>query len=170
MPRSGKINKRTITPDPIYNSRLVGKLINKVLLSGKKDLARRIVYGMVEIIRSKTDQDPIILIENAIRNVAPRMEVRSRRIGGASYQVPSEVRGNRKEALAIRWLIDAARARSAREYVKADADAKHRFPIFCHKLASEIMDASQNQGAAIKKRDDAHRMAEANKAFAHFRW
>ncbi|MBI4039398.1 30S ribosomal protein S7 [Candidatus Daviesbacteria bacterium] len=170
MPRSGKINKRTIAQDPIYNSRLVSRLINKVMVSGKKDLARRIVYGMVEIIRSKTDQDPIALIENAIRNVSPRMEVRSRRIGGASYQVPTEVRGNRKEALAIRWLIDAARARPAKDYVKEAKDIKQKFPIFCHKLASEIMDAWQNQGAAIKKRDDAHRMAEANKAFAHFRW
>lgn len=157
--RSGKIEKRILAPDPIYSSRLVTRFINKVMRDGKKTVAQRHVYSALGQIKEALRQDPISIFEKAIQNVSPRMEVRPRRVGGASYQVPVEVRGDRKEALAIRWVIDAAKHRSNKQY--------HTFD---KKLAQELMDASQGTGLAIKKRDDVQRIAQSNRAFAHFRW
>lgn len=156
--RGGKAPKRKLIADPVYNSRLVTRLINKVMFDGKKTIAQGIVYKALEAIE-KGGKNPVSIFDSAIANISPKMEVRPRRVGGASYQVPTEVRGDRREALAIRWLIAAARSRSNKEYHS-----------FAEKLAAEILDASANQGAAIKKREDTMRMAEANKAFAHFRW
>lgn len=156
--RSGRVTKRKILPDPIYNSKLVTRLVNKLMIDGKKTIAQRQVYGALSQIE-KQNKNPLTILEQAVVNVSPKMEVRPRRVGGASYQVPTEVRGDRKEALAIRWLIAAAKLRSNREY-----------HTFSEKLAAELLDASQSQGAAIKKREDVQRMAEANRAFAHFRW
>ncbi|HSX58393.1 MAG TPA: 30S ribosomal protein S7 [Candidatus Saccharimonadales bacterium] len=158
MPRSGKVQKRKIEGDPVYGSRLISRFTNRLMDSGKKSVAQRVMNGSFEVIKEKK-QDPLETFENAIRNVAPKMEVRSRRVGGANYQVPVEVRGDRKEALAIRWIITAASSRPSSEY-----------KTMANKLAAEFMDAAAGTGAAIKKRDDTHRMAEANKAFAHFRW
>lgn len=158
MPRGGKLAKRKVEVDPVYGSRLISRFTNRLMYDGKKSVAQRVVYSALEIIKSK-NQEPLEVFENALKNVAPKMEVRSRRIGGANYQVPNEVRGDRKEALAIRWIITAANSRPSTEYKSMGA-----------KLAAEFMDAANNTGAAIKKRDDTHRMAEANKAFAHFRW
>ncbi len=151
--------KRDLTPDPIYNSRLVTRFINRVMKDGKKTVAQRLVYKALEEIEKQTGKNPVSTFEAALTNVSPRMEVRPRRVGGASYQVPVEVRGDRREALAIRWIITAATNRSNKE-----------FKTFNQKLAAELLDASNNQGGAIKKRDDILRMAEANRAFAHFRW
>lgn len=159
MPRTGRIRKRLLNPDSVYNNRLVTRLINRVMSDGKKSIAEKQVYRSLELIKEKTGQDPIKFLEQAINNVAPKMEVRPRRVGGASYQVPVEVKGDRKFSLAIRWVINAARKRSNREH-----------KTFAEKLAAEMIDISQNQGEAIKKRDTAQRMADANKAFAHFRW
>jgi small subunit ribosomal protein S7 len=157
MARGGSyIRKRELPADPIYGSRLVSRFVNRVMKDGKKSVAQRVVYGAFSEIKDKAKREPLEVFETALRNVSPRMEVRPRRVGGASYQVPMEVRGDRKEALAIRWILTAADNRPGR--------------TFAEKLSSEIMDASQNQGGAIKRRDDTHRMAEANKAFAHFRW
>lgn len=156
--RAGRAIKRKIDPDPIYNSRLVSKIINKVMRDGKKTTAQGVVYKALEEIE-KSGKNPSSILDLAINNIAPRMEVKPRRVGGASYQVPTEVRGDRKEALAIRWLINAARARSNGQY-----------HTFGEKLAAEILDASNGIGAAMKKKEDVFRMAEANKAFAHFRW
>ena len=156
--RAGRVIKRKIDPDPIYNSRLVTKIVNKVMRDGKKTTAQGVVYKALEQIE-KSGKNPSSLLDLAINNIAPRMEVRPRRVGGASYQVPTEVRGDRKEALAIRWLINAARARHSGQY-----------HTFGEKLAAEILDASNGIGSAIKKKEDTMRMAEANKAFAHFRW
>lgn len=156
--RGGKVVKRILDADPIYNSRLVTRFINKIMYDGKKTVAQRLVYQAFDVIE-KTGKNPLTIFELALTTVAPKMEVRPRRVGGASYQVPTEVRGDRREALAIRWIINAARARSNREY--------HSFG---QKLAAELMDASQGQGAAVKKKEDTLRMAEANRAFAHFRW
>lgn len=156
--RGGRAPKRTLNPDPIYNSRLVTRFINKVMVDGKKTVAQSLVYKAFDLIE-KSGKNPTQVFESALANVSPRMEVKPRRVGGASYQVPTEVRGDRREALAIRWIITAARARSNRE-----------FHTFAGKLAAEFMAASDNQGGAIKKREDTLRMAEANKAFAHFRW
>lgn len=156
--RAGKVQKRLLNPDPIYNSRLITRFINKVMWDGKKTIAQSLVYKALEQIE-KMGKSPLATFETALQNVAPKMEVRARRVGGASYQVPTEVRGDRKEALAIRWIIDAARSRSNKEYRS-----------FANKLAAELMDASENKGVAIKKKEDVMRMAEANKAFAHFRW
>lgn len=158
MPRSGKVAKRKVEADPIYGSRLVSRFTNRLMQDGKKSVALGVIYKSLNLIKEKK-HEPIETFENALKNVAPKMEVRPRRVGGASYQVPMEVRGDRKEALAIRWIITAAKARPSTEY-KTMAD----------KLAAEFMDAANNTGAAIKKRDDTHRMAEANKAFSHFRW
>lgn len=158
MSRGRAITKKVLDPDPIYNSRLVTRFINRVMKGGKKTIARKIVYNSLEKIALK-GKDPLSVFETAIKNVSPRMEVRPRRVGGASYQVPMEVRGDRREALAIRWLILAAKNLSNREY-------KTMFD----KLAAELLDAANNTGAAIKKKEDTHRMAEANKAFSHFRW
>ena len=156
--RHAKVKKREIRPDPIFQNKLVAKLINKIMQSGKKTVAEHEVYQAFELIKKK-NEEPLSVYEKALQNVAPRMEVRPRRVGGASYQVPQEVRSERRITLSLRWLIDAAKKRSSKEY--------HGFS---EKLAAEILDASQNTGEAIKKRDIMHRMAEANKAFAHFRW
>jgi small subunit ribosomal protein S7 len=156
MARGKYIKKRELAPDPIYGSRLVTRFTNRIMSDGRKTVAQRIVYGALEKIKADAQKDPLETFETAVKNVSPRMEVRPRRVGGASYQVPVEVRGDRKEALAIRWILLSARNRPAHTMIE--------------KLAGELLDASQNQGAAIKKRDDTHRMAEANKAFAHFRW
>ncbi len=156
--RSRKAIKRILSPDPIYNSRLVTRFVNRMMYDGKKELAQRLLYKALEQIE-KSGKSPLSTFELALSNVAPKMEVRARRVGGASYQVPVEVRGDRREALAIRWVIMAARSRSNKEYKSFNA-----------KLAAEIMDAANNQGVAIKKKEDVLRMAEANKAFSHFRF
>ncbi|MBI4039734.1 30S ribosomal protein S7 [Candidatus Daviesbacteria bacterium] len=158
MPRAGKVVKRKVQPDPIYGSRLLSKLVNKIMIDGKKSVAQSLVYGAMSEIE-KSGKNPVTVLETAIANISPKMEVRPRRVGGASYQVPVEVRGDRREALAIRWLVEAARARSNRE-----------FHTFSQKLAAELQAATDNQGLAIKRREDTQRTAEANKAFAHFRW
>lgn len=157
--RGKKVAKRILTSDPIYNSKLVTRFINRVMRDGKKTVAQRIVYSALSEIEKQTGKDPLPTFEQALANVSPRMEVRPRRVGGASYQVPSEVRGDRREALAIRWIITAASGKSNKEH-----------KTFSSKLATELMDAAQNSGGAIKKRDDVLRMAESNKAFSHFRW
>lgn len=157
--RSKKAEKRISSPDPIYGSRLVSRFINKLMISGKKSIAERIVYQSLEEIKEQSKQDPLSVFEKAIQNVAPKMEVRPRRVGGASYQVPVEVRGDRKEALAIRWLLAGAKSRSNKE-----------FHSFDKKLAAEFMDAANNTGLAIKKKDDIQKQAAANRAFSHFRW
>ncbi|MFN3699654.1 MAG: 30S ribosomal protein S7 [Dictyoglomus sp.] len=156
MPRRGPVTPREIPPDPVYNSVLVQKLINKVMLDGKKSIAEKIVYGAMEIIREKTKQDPLSVLEKAVQNVTPLLEVRPRRVGGATYQVPIEVPSRRGLSLALRWIVRAARERKGMPMKE--------------KLAAEILDALNNTGGAIKKRDEMHRMAEANKAFAHYRW
>ena len=156
--RGQKAIKRVLEPDPLYNSRLVTRFINKVMFDGKKSIAQGLVYKAFDEIE-KSGKNPLQIFELALTNVAPKMEVRPRRVGGASYQVPTEVRGDRREALAIRWIIEAARKRSNRE-----------FHSFSSKLAVELLAAADNQGSAIKKKEDTLRMAEANKAFAHFRW
>ena len=149
--------KRLISPDPIYGNILVARFINRLMHNGKKTVAQRVVYDAFELL--KKEGDPIKIFEQAIDNVGPKQEVKARRIGGAAYQVPQEVRGARKTALAIRWILEAAKKRPTAEHKS-----------FASKLAVELKDASQNLGEAIRKRDIAHRMAEANKAFAHFRW
>ena len=146
-------------PDPIYQSRLVTHLINRVMRDGKKSAAQKQVYQAFDLIKEKTKKEPLEVFQEALENIKPVMEVRPRRVGGAAYQVPAPVRGERKEALAIRWLIQAARMRTNKEY--------HHFS---EKLCAEVLDAQQKLGEAIKKRENVHRMAEANKAFAHFRW
>lgn len=156
--RSGNVTKRKLPPDPLYNSRLVTRFINRVMFDGKKTVAQRVVYDALSQIE-EGGKNPMQVFEAAVSNVSPRMEVRPRRVGGASYQVPVEVRGDRREALAIRWLITAAKSRSNKE-----------FHSFSQKLAAEFMAAAENQGSAIKRKEDTLRMAEANKAFAHFRW
>lgn len=157
--RSKKAEKRIIPPDPLYNSRLLAKFINKVMKEGKKSTAQTVVYKALEIIKEQSKQDPLGVFEKALQNVSPKMEVKPRRVGGASYQVPVEVRGDRKEALSIRWVIAGARVRS-----------NSTFHTFAEKLAAELLDATNNAGSAIKKRDDMQKAAQANRAFAHFRW
>ena len=156
MPRRNSAVKREVLPDPIYKSTVVTKLINQVMLSGKKGLAQRIVYGSFDIIKEKMALDPIDVFTTALENVKPVLEVKSRRVGGATYQVPTEVRAARRQALSIKWIITASRSRKERTMVE--------------RLAGELMDAASNKGASIKKREDTHKMAEANRAFAHFRW
>jgi small subunit ribosomal protein S7 len=153
MPRM-KFKKREILPDPLYNSVKVAKLINYVMRRGKKEKARKIVYGAFEILKEKTKKDPLEIFELAIKNVGPSLEVRSRRIGGATYQVPVEVKPERKLSLAMRWIVEAAKAKKGKPMKE--------------KLAEELLEASQGKGAAVKKKEDTHKMAEANKAFAHF--
>ena len=153
MPRKGPVPKRDVLPDPVYHSKTVTKFINKVMLSGKKSVAQRVVYDAFETIREKTGQDPLEVFETALRNV---LEVKARRVGGANYQVPVEVRADRRMTLGIRWLVGYARLRGEKTM-----DAR---------LSAELMDAANNTGAAIKKKEDTHKMAEANKAFAHYRW
>jgi small subunit ribosomal protein S7 len=156
MPRRGTITRREVLPDPVYNSKLVTQVINKVLLDGKKSTAEQIVYGALEIVREKTGRDPVEVLQDAVQALTPHLEVRSRRVGGATYQVPVEVPGRRARTLAIRWLVSFARER--REKVMAE------------RLAGEMLDALAAQGGAFKKKDDIFRMAQANKAFAHYRW
>ena len=156
MPRKGPANKREIEPDPIYQNPLVTQLINKILLNGKKTLSERIVYKALEVISERTSGDPVITLRKAVENARPLLETRSRRVGGATYQVPVEVRANRGTTLALRWLVNYSRQR--REHTMAE------------RLVGEIMDASNGQGSSVKRREDMHKMAEANKAFAHYRW
>lgn len=157
--RSKSLKKREINPDPVYGSRLLAKFINRVMKDGKKTVAERMVYSAFNIIEKERGLNPLTAFGSALANVGPKMEVRPRRVGGASYQVPMEVRGSRREALAIRWIIESANKRSNKEYKSFD-----------RKLAAELFDAANNAGNAIKKRDDTLRSAEANRAFSHFRW
>lgn len=157
--RSGKAPKKLLSPDPIYGSRLITRFINKTMSDGKRSIAQKLVYSALENIKEQSKQDPLTIFEKAIQNVAPKMEVRPRRVGGASYQVPVEVRGDRKEALAIRWILSGAKSRSNKEY--------HTFD---QKLAAELLDAAQGTGLAVKKKDDVQKAAAANRAFSHFRW
>jgi len=159
MPRKARTKVKKTKPDPIYNENLVAKLINRSMKDGKKSVAQKQVYRAFEIIKEKTKEDPLKTFFGALEKVKPTMEVRSRRVGGAAYQVPVSVRGVRKDSLAIRWIITAARGRSNSEYHS-----------YAEKLAAELIDASKGEGAAVKKRTDTERMAEANRAFAHFRW
>jgi small subunit ribosomal protein S7 len=156
MPRKGPAPKRPVIIDPVYGSPLVTSLVNKILLHGKRSTAERIVYGALEGVREKTGADPVVALKRALENVKPTLEVKSRRVGGATYQVPVEVRPDRAQALALRWVIDSARKRS--ENTMTD------------RLSGELLDAFNNRGTAVKKREDTHRMAEANKAFSHYRW
>ena len=156
MPRKGSVPKRDVLPDPVYHSKTVTKFINKVMLSGKKSVAQRVVYDAFETIKEKTGKDPLEIFETALKNVMPVLEVRARRVGGANYQVPVEVRPERRQTLGIRWLVNYARLRSEKTM-----DAR---------LSAELMDAANNTGASIKRKEDTHKMAEANKAFAHYRW
>ena len=157
MPRRNSAEKRDVLADPIYNSKVLTKLTNQVMLDGKKGLAQRIVYGAFEIIKDKMGMEGIEVFETALENAKPVLETKSRRVGGATYQVPMEIRPERRQTLAIRWLVNNARKRSGERGMEA-------------KLAGEIMDAYNNTGATIKKKDEMHRMAEANKAFAHFKF
>lgn len=157
--RSNKNTKRTIAPDPVYNNRLITKLINRSMLDGKKTTASYQVYKALELVGTKTKKDALETFRAALENIKPQLEVRTRRIGGAAYQVPAPVKGDRKDTLAIRWLITAARQRS---------NSTHH--TYADKLAAEILDALNNEGSAVKKKLDTHKMADANKAFAHFRW
>ena len=156
MPRRGNVPKREVLPDPLYGSELVTRLINNIMLDGKKGVAQKIVYGAFEIVAEKTGKDALEAFEEAMENIMPRLEVKARRVGGATYQVPLEVRPERRQTLGLRWLTTYARKRS-------EKTMKER-------LAGEIMDACNNTGASVKKREDTHKMAEANKAFSHFRW
>ena len=156
MPRKGAVPRRDVLPDPIYHSKKVTKFINKIMLSGKKSVAQRVVYDAFDTIRDKTGKDPLEVFEAALNNVMPVLEVRARRVGGANYQVPVEVRPDRRMTLGIRWLVNYARLRGEKTM-----DAR---------LSAELIDAANNTGASIKKKEDTHKMAEANKAFAHYRW
>ena len=156
MSRRHRAEKREINPDPKFSDLVVTKFMNAVMLDGKKSVAERIVYGALDQMESRAKQDPLALFHQALDNVAPHVEVRSRRVGGATYQVPVDVRPERRQALAIRWLINAARSRNETTMVD--------------RLSGELLDAANNRGSAVKKREDTHRMAEANKAFAHYRW
>ena len=156
MPRRGNIAKRDVLPDPLYNSKLVTRLVNSVMLDGKKGVAQKIVYGAFGIVQEKTGKEPLEVFEQAMENVMPSLEVKARRVGGSTYQVPMEVRPERRQTLGLRWLTSYSRARS-------EKTMKER-------LAGEIMDAANNVGSAVKKREDTHKLAEANKAFAHYRF
>ena len=159
MSRRAQAPKRTILPDPKYGSQLLAKFMNMIMNDGKKSVAERIIYGALDRISEKESQaesTPLELLEQALENVKPMVEVKSRRVGGATYQIPIEVRPARRQTLAMRWLIDAARNRSEKS--------------MAHRLAHELMDAADNRGTAVKKKEDTHRMAEANKAFSHYRW
>lgn len=158
MSRAGKIKKRQVGADPIYGNKLIGRFINRIIKDGKKSVAQKMVYQALDIVK-KQNLDPVTVFTAAIQNVAPKIEVRPRRVGGASYQVPMEVRGERRISLAIRWLTASAKARSNKQYHS-----------YSDKLAAEFMDAYNNTGEAIRKRDLVHKNAEANRAFAHFKW
>ena len=156
MPRRGNVPKREVLPDPVYGSELVTRLVNNIMLDGKKGVAQKIVYGAFDIVAEKTGRDALEVFEEAMENIMPQLEVKARRVGGATYQVPMEVRPERRQTLGLRWISTYARARS-------EKTMKER-------LAGEILDAINGAGGAAKKRDDTHKMAEANKAFAHYRW
>jgi small subunit ribosomal protein S7 len=156
MSRRHRAEKREILPDPKFGNVVVTKFMNSIMYAGKKSVAEHIVYGALDVIESKTKQSPLSVFEQALDNVMPSIEVRSRRVGGATYQVPVEVRTSRRQALGIRWIISAARERNEKTMVE--------------RLSSELLDASNNRGNAVKKREDTHRMAEANRAFSHYRW
>ena len=156
MPRRGNVPKREILPDPIYNSVLVTKLVNSIMLDGKKGVAQKVVYGAFDMVKEQTGKDPLEVFTTAMDNIMPSLEVKARRVCGAPYQVPIDVRPVRRQTLGLRWLTTYARAPSER--------------TMAQRLANEIMDAANNTGAAVKKREDTHKMAESNKAFAHFRW
>lgn len=156
MPRRGHIPKRDVLPDPLYNDKVVTKLINNIMYDGKKGVAEKIIYDAFDIIKEKTGKDPLEVFEQAMNNIMPVLEVKARRVGGATYQVPMEVRPERRQALGLRWLTTYSRARGERTMKE--------------RLAGEILDATNNLGGAFKKKEDTHKMAEANKAFAHYRW
>lgn len=156
MPRRREVPKREVLPDPKFNSRLAAKFVNNIMRRGKKSLAEQVFYGALDLIEQRSKQDPLEVFHKALDNVRPIVEVKSRRVGGATYQVPVEVRAERRDALAMRWIIGYAKQRSEKTMVQ--------------KLAGELQDAAQSRGGSVKKREDTHRMAEANKAFAHYRW
>ena len=156
MPRRGNVPKREVLPDPIYGSVVVAKLINSIMLDGKKGVAQAIVYDAFDMIKEKTGEEPLEVFQRAMNNIMPVLEVRARRVGGANYQVPVEVRPNRRQTLGLRWLTRYTRARSEK--------------FMYERLAKELMDAASNTGASVKKKEDTHKMAEANRAFAHYRW
>lgn len=156
MPRRGGVPKREVLPDPKYNNIVISKLINQIMLDGKKGTAQRVCYGAFDIINEKTGRAANEVFEEALNNIMPVLEVKARRVGGATYQVPIEIRAERRQTLALRWLVDYSRKRSER--------------TMAERLANEIMDATNNAGAAFKKKEDTHKMAEANRAFAHYRW
>jgi small subunit ribosomal protein S7 len=156
MPRKGSVPKREVLPDPIYNSKLVTKIINKIMYEGKRGVAEKSLYGALSIVEKKTEKNGLEVLEQALKNIMPVLEVKARRVGGANYQVPIEVRTDRREALGIRWLVTYSRNRGEKTMEA--------------KLAGEIIDASNNTGGSVKKKEDTHKMAEANRAFAHYRW
>ncbi len=156
MPRKGPVPRRDVLPDPIYNSKLVTRLINRIMIDGKKGTAQRILYKAFDIIRDRTGKDPMEVFDQALKNVMPVLEVKARRVGGSNYQVPVEVRPERRTSLGLRWIVNYARLRGEKTMEE--------------RLALEIIDAANNTGAAVKKREDTHKMAEANRAFAHYRW
>ena len=156
MPRRGNVPKREVLPDPMYNSVLVTKLVNSVMLDGKKGVAQKVVYDAFDIIKEKTGKEATEVFQAALNNVAPQLEVKARRVGGATYQVPIEIRPERRQTLALRWIVEFSRKRGEK--------------TMAERLAAELLDASNNTGAAVKRKEEMHRMAEANKAFAHYRW
>ncbi|KIL52336.1 30S ribosomal protein S7 [Jeotgalibacillus soli] len=156
MPRKGAVAKRDVLPDPIYSSKLVTRLINKIMIDGKRGTAQKILYSAFDVIQERSGKDPLEVFDQALKNIMPVLEVRARRVGGANYQVPVEVRPERRTTLGLRWLVNYARLRGEKTMEE--------------RLANEILDAANNTGAAVKKREDTHKMAEANKAFAHYRW
>lgn len=156
MPRKGHVPKRDVLPDPIYGNKIVTKLINQVMKDGKRGVAQQICYGAFDVIKEKTGNDPVEVFEQAMNNIMPVLEVKARRVGGATYQVPMEIRPERRQTLALRWLVSFSRSRGERTMID--------------RVASEIMDASNNLGGAVRRKEDIHKMAEANRAFAHYRW
>ncbi|WP_202081235.1 30S ribosomal protein S7 [Caldalkalibacillus salinus] len=156
MPRKGPVTRRDVLPDPVYNSKLVTRLINRIMLDGKRGVAQRILYNAFDLIQERTGQEPMEVFDEALKNIMPVLEVKARRVGGSNYQVPVEVRPDRRTTLGLRWLVNYARLRGEKTMEE--------------RLAAEIIDASNNTGSAVKKREDVHKMAEANKAFAHYRW
>ncbi|WP_281884014.1 30S ribosomal protein S7 [Paenibacillus sp. YYML68] len=156
MPRKGPVTRRDVLPDPVYNSKLVTRLINRIMIDGKRGVAQSILYNSFNLIQERTGKEPMEVFETAIKNIMPVLEVKARRVGGANYQVPVEVRPERRTTLGLRWLVNYSRLRGEKTMEE--------------RLANEIIDASNNTGASVKKREDTHKMAEANKAFAHYRW
>ncbi|WP_166245996.1 30S ribosomal protein S7 [Paenibacillus turpanensis] len=156
MPRKGPVPKRDVLPDPIYNSKLVTRLVNRIMIDGKKGTAQRILYNAFNLVKERTGKEPMDVFEQAIKNIMPVLEVKARRVGGANYQVPIEVKPERRTSLGLRWLVNYSRLRGEKTMEE--------------RLAAEIIDASNSTGASVKKREDTHKMAEANKAFAHYRW